>query len=146
MEKEFLGKLGSSNLFSAQKQVVSKKKVFTEIESDFSAKIGNSNAFSHRITTSTSAPNFLWGGCFQFFTKNWPKKQQNTSDFAYFTSQWGGLKPPPRLPPGYATVHRWASQCKTLASLTTSPLTNFTPPLTLIRYFQPYLTEVNKVR
>ena len=25
---------------------------------------------------------------------------------------------------------------KTLASLTTSPLTNFTPPLTLIRYFQ----------
>ena len=24
---------------------------------------------------------------------------------------------------------------KTLASLTTSPLTNFTPPLTLIRYF-----------
>ena len=32
--------------------------------------------------------------------------------------------------------HRWASQCKTLASLTTSPLTNFTPPLTLISYFQ----------
>ena len=37
METEFLGKLGSSNLFSGQKQVVSKKKkVSTEIESDFS--------------------------------------------------------------------------------------------------------------
>ena len=48
METEFLGKLGSSNLFSAQKQVLSKKKkkVFTEIESDFLAKIGNSNVFS----------------------------------------------------------------------------------------------------
>ena len=34
------------------------------------------------------------------------------------------------------SLHRWATQCKTLASLTTSPLTNFTPPLTLIRYFQ----------
>ena len=43
---EFLGKLWNSNVFSAQKQVVSKKKVFTEIESDFSAKIGSSNNFS----------------------------------------------------------------------------------------------------
>ena len=33
-----------------------------------------------------------------------------------------------------------------IASLTTSPLTNFTPPLTLIRYFQLSLMEVNKVR
>ena len=33
-------------------------------------------------------------------------------------------------------IHRWASQGKTLASLSTNPLTNFTPPLTLIRYFQ----------
>ena len=37
---------------------------------------------------------------------------------------------------GIPAKHRWASYCKTLASLTTSPLTNFTPPLTLIRYFQ----------
>ena len=32
--------------------------------------------------------------------------------------------------------HRWANLCKTLASLATSPLTNFIPPLKLIRYFQ----------
>ena len=46
-EAEFLGNLGNPNVFSAQKQVVSKKKkVFTGIETDFSAKIGNSNVFS----------------------------------------------------------------------------------------------------
>ena len=33
-----------------------------------------------------------------------------------------------------------------LASLTTSPLAYFIPPLKLIRYFQLKLTEVNKVR
>ena len=36
-------------------------------------------------------------------------------------------------------------KCKTLASLTTSSLTNFTLPLKLIRYFQLYLTEVSEV-
>ena len=47
IETKFLGKLGNSKVFSAQNQVVSKKKkVVTEIETDFSAKIGNSNAFS----------------------------------------------------------------------------------------------------
>ena len=40
-----LGKLGNSNVFSDQKQVVSKK-VFTEIETDFPAKFGDSNVFS----------------------------------------------------------------------------------------------------
>ena len=40
-------KLRNSNVFSAQKQVVSKKKkVFIEIESDFLARIGNLNVFS----------------------------------------------------------------------------------------------------
>ena len=33
-----------------------------------------------------------------------------------------------------------------LTSFTSSSLTSFTPPLTLIRYFQLYLTEVNEVR
>ena len=49
-EFEFSAKIGNSNVFSDQKQVVSKKKnkVFTEFESDFTAKIGNSNVFSDR--------------------------------------------------------------------------------------------------
>ena len=43
-------------------------------------------------------------------------------------------------------IHRWASLCKTLASLTTSPLTSFIPPLTLICYFELKVAEVNEVR
>ena len=40
IETDFSATIGNSNAFSAQKQVISekKKKVFTEIETDFSAK------------------------------------------------------------------------------------------------------------
>ena len=39
IETDFLAEIGHSNVFSAQNQVVSKKKkVFTEIETDFSEK------------------------------------------------------------------------------------------------------------
>ena len=55
IETDFSAKIGISNSFSAQKQMISKKKkVFTEIKTQFSTKIGISNAFSGRITTSTS--------------------------------------------------------------------------------------------
>ena len=47
---EFWAEIGNSNDFSAQIQVISKKKKkkgsSTEIKSDFSAEIGNSNDFS----------------------------------------------------------------------------------------------------
>ena len=122
--------------FSAQKQVISKKKkVFAEIETDFSAKVRNSNVFSaqkqvsskekkkrsspklrlifrspkfkrffiphHDIYFTTSAPNFLWGGSFQFFTKNRPQKHQKRASLD--TSQAnGGARAPPGAP-GYAT-------------------------------------------
>ena len=47
IETKFLGKLGNSKVFSAQNQVVSKKKkVFTEIESDFLAENRYSKVFS----------------------------------------------------------------------------------------------------
>ena len=50
IESEFSAEIGNSNDFSAQIQVISKKKkVFTEIKSDFSAEIGNSNDFSAQI-------------------------------------------------------------------------------------------------
>ena len=50
IESDFSAKIGNSNVFFAQIQVVSKKKkkkkkVFTKIESHFSAEIGNSNVF-----------------------------------------------------------------------------------------------------
>ena len=47
IESDFSAEIGNSNDFSAQSQVISKKKkVFTEIKSDFSAEIGNSDDFS----------------------------------------------------------------------------------------------------
>ena len=45
---------------------------------------------------------FAWGGLFSIFHRKSASKAQKTCDFAYFTSQWGGLEPPPP-PPGYAT-------------------------------------------
>ena len=108
IETDFSAKIGNSNVFSAQKQVISKKKKITEIETNFSAKIGYSNAFSDRITTSTSQlqhPISFGGGAVFNFSPKSASKAPKTCDFAYFTSQWGGLelhKPPP--PPGYATV------------------------------------------
>ena len=103
IERKFLGKLGNSNVFSAQKQVVSKKKkkkIFTEIETDFSAKIGNSNPFLGRLTTCTSQlrhPISFGGGCFQFFTKNRPQKHQKRA--VLHTSQAnGGARSPPAPP------------------------------------------------
>ena len=74
-----------------------KKKVFTEIETNFSAKIGNSNALSGRITTSTSQfrpPIFFGGGLFSFFYQKSASKAPKTCDFAYFTGQWGARAPP----------------------------------------------------
>ena len=89
-----------NNRWSTKKQKKTKrKKVFTEFESDFSAEIGNSNAFSHRITTSTSRlrhPISFGGGCFQFFTKNRPKKQQKRA--ILHTSQAKGRARAPRPP------------------------------------------------
>ena len=46
---------------------------------------------------------FVWGGLFSIFHRKSASKAQKTCDFAYFTSQWGGLEPPPPPPPGYAT-------------------------------------------
>ena len=118
METEFLGKLESSNLFSAQKQVVSKKKkkkVFTEIESDFSARIGNSNVFSHRIKTSTSRlrhPISFGAGCFQLRFCILAIFTTKTCDFAYFTSQWGGSSPPPGYATGYIDVMASGQGCR----------------------------------
>ena len=75
-----------------------KKKVFTEIETDFSAQIGNSNAFSGRITTCTSQlrpPISFGGGLFSISHQKSASKAPKTCDFAYFTSQWEGLEPAP---------------------------------------------------
>ena len=71
-----------------------KKKVFAKIETDFSAKFGNSNLWGGAVV--------LWGGYFQFFTKNWPQKHQKRAILHTSQANWG-LEPP--APPGYATVY-----------------------------------------
>ena len=74
-----------------------KKRVFTGIETDFSAKIGYSNAFSGRITTCISQLRnpISYGGAVFNFSPKIGLKSTKTCDFAYFTSQWGGSSPPP---------------------------------------------------
>ena len=55
IESDFSAEIGNSNDFSAQNQVISKKKkkkVFTEIKSDFLAEFGNSKNFSPKIRWS----------------------------------------------------------------------------------------------
>ena len=120
IESDFSAEIGNSNVFSAQNQVVSKKKkkVFTEIESDFSAQIGNSNVFSAQnqvvskkkkrsspklslifrpkseIQTFEGGLFSYGGGLFSILHKKSASKPPKTCDFAYFTSQWGGLEPP----------------------------------------------------
>ena len=93
---------------NAQKQVVflppknkwspkKKKKVFTEIETDFSAKIGNSNTFSFRITTSTSQlrhPISFGGAVFNFSPKIGLKSTKNVR-FCILHKPMGGSSPPP---------------------------------------------------
>ena len=131
IDTKFLGKLGNSKVFSAQNQVVSKKKkkrsspklrpifwpkseiqrffppkirwspkkkVFAEIEADFSAQIGHLNVWGGTV--------FQWGGLFSIFHKKSASKPPKWCDFAYFTSQWEGLELP--APPGYATGYFWA--------------------------------------
>ena len=149
IETKFIGKVGNSNVFSAQKQVVSKKKkglhrnwdwffgrnlkfkrffrvkagglqkkkkVFTEIETDFSAVIRNSKVFSAQKQVVSKKkrsspklrlifrPNseiqtfegglFSYGGAiFNFLHKIGLKSTKNVR-FCIFHKPMGGLEPP----------------------------------------------------
>ena len=126
IETDFSAEIRNSKVFSAQKQVVSKKKlkkkkVFTEIETDFSAEIRNSKFFFRPKTgglqkkRSSLKLRLIFrlvlkiqtfeGGCFrtggggyfQFFTKNRPQKHQKRT--ILHTSQAnGGARASPRPP------------------------------------------------
>ena len=88
-----------------------RKKVFTEIETDFSAITGNSNTFSFRITTSTSQirhPISFGGGgaVFNFSPKIGLKSTKNVRFCIFYKPMEGLEPPPPPPPPGYATAFK----------------------------------------
>ena len=99
IETDFSAKIGNSNVFSAQKQVISKKKrsspklrlIFrpkSEIQTLFQAKPRH---VFHNFGTQFPLGG---GGLFSIFHQKSASKAPKTCDFAYFTSQWGGPRAP----------------------------------------------------
>ena len=99
IETEFLGKLWSLNVFSAQKQEVSKKKRSSpKLRLNFRPKSKIQTIFHTESQYplhdfGTQFP--LGGGCFQFFTKNRPKKQQKRTILHTSQANGGGARAPP---------------------------------------------------
>ena len=80
-----------------------KKKVFTEIETNFSAEITNSNSFSGRIAATTSLlrlPNLFGGAVFIFWAKIGLKSTINVRFCMHFWPM-GVLEPSPPPPPPF---------------------------------------------
>ena len=88
IKTEFFGKLGNSKFFPPKIRwsPKKKKKVFTEIETDFSAEIGNSNVWGGLFS--------FGGGYFQFFTKDRPQKHQKRAILHTSQANVEGLSPP----------------------------------------------------
>ena len=94
IETDFSAKVGNSNGFSTQKQVISKKKKNWD---GFFGQNWKFNGFSGRITATTSQlrhPNSFGGGLFSFFQQKSASKTPKTCNFAYYTGQWGIELPP----------------------------------------------------
>ena len=106
IQSDFSAEIQNSNVFSAQNQVISQKKKKKK-------KKGlrqNSRQFFFQNFASSNVSGGLFshgGGLFSIFHRKSASKAQKTCDFAYFTSQWGGLEPPPPPPPGYATASNY---------------------------------------
>ena len=140
IETDYPAKIENSNVFSAQKQVVSKKKglhqklriifppksqilTFFQPKHRWSQKKKKKKRSSlkfrlifqpkseilmlfqaeSRHVLHNFGTQFPLGGLFSIFQQKSASKAPKTCDFAYFTSQWRGLEPPPPPTPGYAT-------------------------------------------
>ena len=102
IQSDFLAEIQNSNVFSAQNQVISKRKKKKGLRQNsgrfFLPKFRKLKTFQGGLFSHGG------GGLFSIFHRKSASKAQKSCDFAYFTSQWGGLEPPPRPPPGYATA------------------------------------------
>ena len=90
---------------TSKKKKKKKKRVFTEIETDFSAEIRNPHGSPSQITATTSQlchPNTL-GGSFNFFSKNRPQKHQKRTILHTLQANQGARAPRAPPPPTYAT-------------------------------------------
>ena len=88
IETKFLGKLENSKVFSAQNQVVSKKK-------RSSPKLRLIFRPNSEIQTFEGGLFFYVGGYFQFFTKNRPQKHQKRAILHTSQANAGTRAPPP---------------------------------------------------
>ena len=93
IEKNFSAIIGYSNGFTAQNQVISKKKGLHQNWDGFFGQIRKFKRFfrpNHGNYFTTSAPKFLWGGCFHVFTKNQPQKHQKRAILHTLQANGGG--------------------------------------------------------
>ena len=97
IETDFSGKIGNSNAFPAQKQMISKKK--KGLHRNWDGFFGQKRIFkrffrpNHDIYFTTSAPNFLWGGAVFIFSPKIGLKSTKNVRFCILQR----LEPP--LPP-----------------------------------------------
>ena len=124
IETKFLGKLGNSKVFPPKiRWSPTKKRSSPKLRLTFRPKSEFQTFFWPKFKWSPkkkrrSSPKLrlifqpnseiqtfgggcfpMGGGLFSTFHKKSASKAPKTCDFAYFTSQWGGLEPPPPPPP-----------------------------------------------
>ena len=104
IETVFSPEIGNSNGFSAQEQVISKKK------KNSSPKLGR--FFSADITATPSQlrlPNPFGEGLLSFFEQKSASTALKTCDFAYFSGQWGSSSSPPGYDTGWSCGNAFVS-------------------------------------
>ena len=110
IQSEFSAEIQNSNVFSAQNQVISKKKTGLRQNS-------GRFFFQFRMFKRLRGGSFRMGGggYFPFLTENRPQKHKKHAILHTSQANGGGLEPPPPPPPpppGYATGLFYTMACQ----------------------------------